>query len=587
MPNKSASEITYQFLHGILARFGASAEVITDGGGEFEAAFDKLLVQALIDHRVTSASHPQANGLSERTVKTLKTCISRYVDSTGNPEEWDMFLPWIVMGYRVTPQESTKVCPFTMLYGVSPVVPPNVRDRLGIPLDLDANLDEVAAESLLIRAKIVESACKTAGHNLAKAQVKDQLRYALLRSGGYQPALANFKVGDYVYVKHHHPKNALYPQSRQEVLRVHQVKPSGVLVLIGRNGTTVTENMINISPCKLLIENEKFTPPSQNRPKKEHCCEGCGHPHHEHKMLICDSCNRGWHTYCLTPVLRALPPAEEPWLCPQCLASGVNPDTGCTAKAQRRLIRAGKKALKQQEAAGKVASPAKPRKARQVGRATALAGTMESLPVVMDWVHSQNVLRHMGMLMPGAWEREMIPWLSNPAPEAQLVVQGCRVSPAGLMPLLGMVVYSTSIGIVDMCSEYGSIQTAFEEAGWKVETNCLTDESSARHHWDAMQPMSYIRMRGHNGMHTIVVAPRKVLLDVVLPLSIRYARHLVCCYAPRTYLTTAHGIRAAFLKALHEQGRVHLLPGSVRGDTQESYVWILVFATKAMKSLML
>jgi hypothetical protein len=147
MPNKSASEITYQFLHGILARFGASAEVITDGGGEFEAAFDKLLVQALIDHRVTSASHPQANGLSERTVKTLKTCISRYVDSTGNPEEWDMFLPWIVMGYRVTPQESTKVCPFTMLYGVSPVVPPNVRDRLGIPLDLDANLDEVAAES--------------------------------------------------------------------------------------------------------------------------------------------------------------------------------------------------------------------------------------------------------------------------------------------------------------------------------------------------------------------------------------------------------------------------------------------------------
>jgi hypothetical protein len=105
-------EVTYCFLHGVLARFGACAEVLTDGGGEFQGCFDDTLVKARIDHRVTSANHPQANGLSERTVKTLKACIARYVAETKQQMEWDMFLPWIVLGYRVTPQESTKVTPF-------------------------------------------------------------------------------------------------------------------------------------------------------------------------------------------------------------------------------------------------------------------------------------------------------------------------------------------------------------------------------------------------------------------------------------------------------------------------------------------
>jgi hypothetical protein len=157
-----------------------------------------------------------------------------------------------------------------------------------------------------------------------------------------------------------------------------------------------------------------------------------------------------------------------------------------------------------------------------------------------------------------------------------------------MMPLLGMVDFSTSVGLVDMCSQDGSIAAALRAvAGWNVDTSCLNAESSAGHHWDAMQPMSYSRMREHTGMHTIVTAPRRVLLDVILPLSMRFARHAVCCYAPITYLTTAHEVRAAFLKTLHEQGRVHLLPGSVRGSSQESYVWILVFATQAMKRLML
>jgi hypothetical protein len=129
-------------------------------------------------------------------------------------------------------------------------------------------------------------------------------------------------------------------------------------------------------------------------------------------MIICDSCNRGWHTYCLDPVLRSVPPSHVPWLCPQCMAAGVDPETGLTAKAQKRMERAAMTAPKPRKAVGKATRPPRPEKA--VARSprpdkagtrgvAALTGALVSLPQVVDWRRGE-VLRHMGMLMPGAWE---------------------------------------------------------------------------------------------------------------------------------------------------------------------------------------
>jgi hypothetical protein len=79
LKDKSSAEITYHFLHGVIARYGASAEVLTDGGGEFQSEFDDLLLKCMIDHRVTSPHHHEANGASERFVKTVKTGIDPLV----------------------------------------------------------------------------------------------------------------------------------------------------------------------------------------------------------------------------------------------------------------------------------------------------------------------------------------------------------------------------------------------------------------------------------------------------------------------------------------------------------------------------
>ena len=48
------------------------------------------------------------------------------------------------------------------------------------------------------------------------------------------------------------------------------------------------------------------------------CCTKCKATDHEDLMLMCDGegCNAGWHTFCLRPMLAAIP--ADDWLCPTC-----------------------------------------------------------------------------------------------------------------------------------------------------------------------------------------------------------------------------------------------------------------------------
>lgn len=45
-------------------------------------------------------------------------------------------------------------------------------------------------------------------------------------------------------------------------------------------------------------------------------CEVCGVDKNDHQLLICDECHRGFHTYCLRPVMVNIPKGN--WLCSGC-----------------------------------------------------------------------------------------------------------------------------------------------------------------------------------------------------------------------------------------------------------------------------
>ncbi|OCF37553.1 hypothetical protein I316_00679 [Kwoniella heveanensis BCC8398] len=54
--------------------------------------------------------------------------------------------------------------------------------------------------------------------------------------------------------------------------------------------------------------------------QKGEVCEVCRGGHAADKILLCDGCDRGFHTYCLDPPLASVPTNEE-WFCTSCLLS--------------------------------------------------------------------------------------------------------------------------------------------------------------------------------------------------------------------------------------------------------------------------
>ena len=60
-----------------------------------------MLANHTIAHRLASREHPQADGLVERMVQTLKNGL-RKVLLDKSATEWDLYMPYIAMGYRIS-----------------------------------------------------------------------------------------------------------------------------------------------------------------------------------------------------------------------------------------------------------------------------------------------------------------------------------------------------------------------------------------------------------------------------------------------------------------------------------------------------
>lgn len=64
-----------------------------------------------ISRSVTSAYHPQTNGLDERTNQTLKVRLAKLINEHQN--NWDEFLEDVSFSIRTQKQGSTKFSPLT------------------------------------------------------------------------------------------------------------------------------------------------------------------------------------------------------------------------------------------------------------------------------------------------------------------------------------------------------------------------------------------------------------------------------------------------------------------------------------------
>jgi hypothetical protein len=340
LPNKEPTTTATAFTAAVLGRYGCPAEVLSDRGGEWMEAFDRLLLACMIDHRRTSALHPPANGLSERAVQTMKLALEKLCAAEGTQFEWDLHLPWLMLGYNASPQKSTGMSPYQLIHAVVPTVPPAIREKMQEPINLDD--PEKAAADFLRRFKLVKERTIMAGDNLRIAQHRDTLRYAKLRSAGYTPQLRRFQPGDYVWVKRK-DRVGLDLAAQRHILRVREVKPSGVLVLQGRCGGVTAVHMSRCTPCHL----PNISPAidwSLGKPPAEAVCEQCGSDAETpaNKLIFCDNCNSGWHLHCCQPELSKVP--RGTWVCQGCEGQGI--DKGMVEGMQQLTDKA---ALEQQQ----------------------------------------------------------------------------------------------------------------------------------------------------------------------------------------------------------------------------------------------
>ena len=184
---------------------------------------------------------------------------------------------------------------------------------------MDWDDSERAWDSFLHRAELVKEYAVTAGNNLKIAQHKDTLRYARLRDGSYLPQVRRFRVDDYVYVRRHNV-TALEIEAHPAILRVLEVRESGVLILQGRDGRVMAVHLSACAPCHLpnIDPTMDLTlgPAESAGP-----CNVCHMEDDPQLTILCDNCNDAYHLRCLTPPLSRVPAGD--WLCSDCLAQGV------------------------------------------------------------------------------------------------------------------------------------------------------------------------------------------------------------------------------------------------------------------------
>ena len=315
LPSKHSGKVAEIFL-GIMTRFGACAEVLTDNGSEFMGEFDALCQRLLLDHRTTSRYHPQSNGLTERLVRTIKEGVTRY-GTEADRRTWDEWLPYLAMGYRMSPQAALGgYSPYFLLHGRHPMLTGEaVKQLVGTPVDFDSPEQWVTACQQ--RAEVLQKEMPLAMGNLLAAQHRDQRRYDHVRKTGYRPKERKFEVGDLVYLRRQ-PADKTDVAVTRGAYKVHQIGSNGRMVLQGADGTLFKEHIENCAPCHnpnmdLTIDPTLTTVPAG------HACQICKSPGRQATMLLCDYCLEGYHMNCLEPAVKEVPPGV--WLCPSCTKS--------------------------------------------------------------------------------------------------------------------------------------------------------------------------------------------------------------------------------------------------------------------------
>ena len=159
--DKGASRVA-QFLYEMNCRHDCFAIQIK--GREFEnEVASEIHSMTGTRQRITSAYHPQSNGLVERHNRTMKNALVKVLDE--NASQWPYVIEGVLFAHRVSRHHSIKFSPFYMMYNREPVLP--------IDLRYDLHAENTDLNEAFDKVEVLEAATA----NIKKAQEKQKRGY--------------------------------------------------------------------------------------------------------------------------------------------------------------------------------------------------------------------------------------------------------------------------------------------------------------------------------------------------------------------------------------------------------------------------
>jgi len=130
-------------------------------------------VYRLLDIRQSTATpyHAMGNGIVENFNKTIKNLLKKV--SAEKLKDWHRYLGPLMFAVRDTPQDSSGLTPFELLYGHEVRTPMTLLKRIWTDEDEDPEVKTLYQYVVHLRDR-VEETCKMAKEELAKVQVRNQ-----------------------------------------------------------------------------------------------------------------------------------------------------------------------------------------------------------------------------------------------------------------------------------------------------------------------------------------------------------------------------------------------------------------------------
>ncbi len=118
----TAHDVAKLFIKEVVRLHGCPLSIVSDRDRRFVSSFWSSLMKLLgVTLKMSSAMHPQTDGLTERLNRIIEELLRHYV--SFYQDDWDHWLPILEFAYNSAVQSSTKMSPFVADIGRNPNSP--------------------------------------------------------------------------------------------------------------------------------------------------------------------------------------------------------------------------------------------------------------------------------------------------------------------------------------------------------------------------------------------------------------------------------------------------------------------------------